>query len=381
MEDFDKYFDKDEYPELNRLFFLPLRESGNMAADPSGWTDTHSNVDEYNLFTPEIQKYYSDFYSQLNPIKNKLLPLFSKWDDISLVPENITLCHSATVGSAITLAFLISKGIRNIIFETPNYFASHYQAETFGLNIIRIPTFLEQQFELKISEEIIKKYTPCAVFLTQPRTALGINQNENSLFKLSQILGDKNFIIIDEATEQFFPSKLNSFNFSKYENVIKIRSIFKGMGVNGVRLAYIVHHEKYRIQIAEEMEVMQGALDIHSLKLSIEVASDIPRFQHLLSVANSQVTGLRKKAQSRIVGTNHELSQITNGYIGSIAIKLINENRRMEFVKYCAEMRMPVIIGSSMGFARHKGIEFIRLNYFSREQHILDGIEIMASFT
>ena len=105
--EFDSYFDKDEYPELNKRLFLPLRESGNMSADPSGWIDTHSNVSEDELFPDEIQKYYSDFYNQLNPIKREILPLLSAWDKIELVPENFTLCHSATVGSAIALAFFI----------------------------------------------------------------------------------------------------------------------------------------------------------------------------------------------------------------------------------------------------------------------------------
>jgi aspartate/methionine/tyrosine aminotransferase len=378
--EFDYCFADDDYPDLNKRFFLPIRESGNMSADPSGWTDTHSNVEEYPLFTLDVQKYYSDFYSQLNPIKNKLLPLFSEWDNIPLAPENITLCHSATVGSAISLAFLISKGIKNIIFETPNYFATYYQAVTFGLNIIRIPSYQTEDYQINISEDILKKYSPYAIFLTQPRTALGINQDSNRLQNLSEIISDKDFIIIDEATEQIFPSTLSTFNFQKCKNVIKIRSVFKGMGVNGLRLAYIIHHDTYRSQIAEEMEVMQGALDINGLKIAIEVASDITRFQHLLSIANSQVVELRKKAQLRVLNSNCELSKIVNGYIGSVAIKLTAEKKRSDFIKYCAGMRMPIIIGSSMGFAKHNDLEFVRLNYFNREHHILKGLEIMTAF-
>ncbi len=378
--DFNKYFDKDEYPELNRQFFLPLRESGDISADPSGWTDTHSNVDIYSPFKQEIQNYYSDFYSQLNPLKNKLLPLFSEWDDISLLPENITLCHSATVGSAITLAFLKAKGIKNVILETPNYFATYYQAEILGLNIVRIPTYHEQGYWLNISKEIIKCYSPCAIFLTQPRTALGINQETTDLLKLSAMLNPNDFIIIDEATEQMFPSKLYDFNFNNFENVIKIRSVFKGMGVNGVRIAYIIHHTRHRALIAEEMEVMQGALDIHSLKMAIEIAADIPRFKQLLYIANSQVIDLRKKAQNHIIGSNCHLSQITNGYIGSVAVRLSGENEKREFVEYCARKKMPIIIGSSMGFPKHNELEFVRLNYFNRERHILDGLDIMTSF-
>jgi histidinol-phosphate/aromatic aminotransferase/cobyric acid decarboxylase-like protein len=376
----DDFFDKDDYTELNKKFFLPLRESGDMTADPSGWMDTYSNVGEYEPFTEEVQRYYSDFYNQLNPIKNRLLPLFSSWDAISLSAENITLCHSVTVGSAIILAFLISKGIKTIILETPCYFATYYQAETFGFNIIKIPTFHNENYQLTISADFIIKNSPCAVFLTQPRTALGINQNDLLLKKISEGLGKNSYLIIDEATEQYFPSKLCDFNFTNYENVFKIRSVFKGMGVNGIRLAYIIHHENYRNNIADQMETMQGALDVHSLKLASDIAQDIGRFKHLLTVANNQVTTLYKKAVSRVAASNCFLSPISNGYIGSVAVKLSHENRRAAFIEYCASNRMPLIIGASMGFARHSNMEFVRLNYFNREHNILKGLDIMASF-
>lgn len=377
---FDNYFEEDEYSELNKRLFLPIRESGQMNADPSGWLDTYSKVCEGELFPAEIQKYYSDFYNQLNPIKNEILPMLSAWENTELTTENITLCHSATVGSSIALSFLISKGIRTIILETPCYFATFYQAETLGMNIIRIPTFKDKDFQFGISDEIISKYSPCAVFITQPRTAIGINQDPKDLVNLSKQLGENNFLIIDEATEQFFPSKLHEFNFNVFKNVIKIRSLFKGLGVNGVRLACLIHHENYRAEIAEEMEVMQGALDLYSLKLAVEMSRDIGRFEQLLSIANSQVVNLRKKVELQILGSNCEVSRIVNGYIGCAMIKITSESKRNEFLEYCATSRMPVIIGSSMGFARHEGYEFVRLNYFNRENHLLKGLEIMTSF-
>ena len=128
------------------------------------------------------------------------------------------------------------------------------------------------------------------------------------------------------------------------------------------------------------MEVMQGALDINSLKLGIEMTSDIARFRKLLAVANLQIIELRNKAQKYVIGSNCKLSNIINGYIGSVAVKLQGENEKDKFIEYCAKMKMPVIIGSSMGFARHDSMEFIRLNYFNREHHILRGLEILASF-
>ena len=380
-------FENDDYSELNVKFFKVLRENADMVADPSGWTDTFSNVANiYPAFHKSLQGYTIDLYNQLTEKKNCLKDLLSEWDSCSYSNDNITLCHSTTVGSAIVLAFLISKGIKKIITETPNYFATYYQAETMSINIIRVPTYYDSNFILNIEEKLIEQTSPCAVWLTQPRTALGFNQDPSNVMKILNLLTEKDFLVIDEATEQFFPSILSSLNPEKFPKVIKIRSMFKGLGINGIRLAFILHHTSFRPAISGEMEIFLGALDVHSLNHAVELAKDISKFRLLLSVANQQVISLREKAGKQIKGTNCELSRIENGYIGSLMLRFRKNNHdhtyyRTKFIEYCAREKVPVILGAAMGFPRHEYMEFVRLNYFNRDYNILEGVKIISGFS
>lgn len=379
-------FEEDDYAQLNLEYFKPLRESKLMAADPSGWIDTYSNVGNiYSKFSGSVQGYHTDISNQLFEKKKPLLELFSEWDAYSNSSENITLCHSATVGSVVVLAFLIAKGVRNIISETPNYFATYYQAETMGLNMIRIPTYYDSDFQLNIDLDIIKRNSPCAIWLTQPRTALGFNQDPEYIKKILAAITAKDFIVIDEATEQFFPSVLSTIDPQNYPQIIKIRSVFKGLGINGIRLCYIAHHDSFRSDIADEMEVFLGALDIYSIDHAVELARNVKQFKEMLSIANEQVLMLRSKAEKVLKGSNCELSEIVNGYIGSAYIHFNPSNlskgeQRKKFVEYCANKNVPVILGSAMGFPAHENMEFIRLNYFNRDYNIINGLKIISQF-
>ena len=388
LKKFDKKFEQDDYSEIHKKYFKILQDTQSIYADPSGWIETFSNVGLINKrYNERLQRYYSDMSrSQIKEKKLPIIDLLSKWDEIPYDLDAITLCHSTTVGSMITLAVLKAKGINNIIFETPNYYATYYQAETIGMNIIQVPTYYNEDFQFYLDKKILSKLSPCIVWLTQPRTALGYNQNENNMREILQNLSPDSYIVIDEATEQFFPSVLSKINYLQYPNVIKIRSLFKGMGVNGLRLASIIHHPSLRFEMADEMEVFQGALDVHSLEHAVVMSNDVTLFKELLTVSNKQICDLRVKAERQILGTTCSVSKIVNGYIGSAVIHLDVSNHtrkivRKKLIEYCAKNNMPVILGSAMSFAVHNNLEFIRLNYFSRERHILEGIQILASFT
>jgi histidinol-phosphate/aromatic aminotransferase/cobyric acid decarboxylase-like protein len=378
-------FEEDDYTELNAKFFKALRESKDIIADPSGWTDTYSNVGNvYPQFNKPIQEYHTDLYNQLNPKKKVLLELASEWDACDYSFENITLCHSTTVGSVIVLAHLVTKGIKTIIAETPNYFATYYQAETMGIQTVRMPTYYDENFGLKIDYDQIRKYSPFAMWLTQPRTALGTNQNPEEVKSIIEKMSPEDILVVDEATEQYFPTVLASINPQQFPNVIKLRSFFKGLGVNGIRLSYIIHHHSLRHSISAEMEIFLGALDISSINYAVEMAGDIQKFKLMLSIANEQVMTLRSKADKLLMRTNCEVSPIQNGYIGCAIIKFdpgtSHEQNRLAFVEYCAENKVPVILGSAMGFPRHQNMEFIRLNYFNRDYNIINGLKIIAGF-
>jgi DNA-binding transcriptional MocR family regulator len=170
----------DDYDAINAEFFEGIR-LGTGFLDPSGWLDTVSNalplLPSHQINPNGLQAYYGDLSSNLGASKGKLSALLSVWDECSYSMDELTVCQSATAASFLTLAFLKSKGIRTVLFESPCYYASIEQCESLGLFSRRIVTRTADDFLLTLSEDFLDGASPCALWLTQPRIALGFNQD------------------------------------------------------------------------------------------------------------------------------------------------------------------------------------------------------------
>jgi histidinol-phosphate/aromatic aminotransferase/cobyric acid decarboxylase-like protein len=381
----NELFFPDDFERINNKYFEKLREKGEIEADLSFWYDTIFPAQNI-LSIGNINKYKSDFQKGLIKEKEILLNCINNWDLQLYKYNEITICSSATTASFITLLFLQSQNITNIFFETPAYFASIEQAKSLKFNVSLIPTYLNNNFQIDdIEIETFKKNKqPKAIWLTQPRFALGINQNKERIYKLLEALTKDDFLIIDEATEQLFPVFLNDFNFILYKNIIKIRSFFKGAGLNGPRISFIQHHEKFRQKIENFLEVSQGAIDCFSLEFAKKQLNNIDFFKSILNTSNEYVKHLSKKIQLQTHRTRIIAIPLVNGYIGSIAVKLRKEKNylkeREELLKYCAKSKVTIIVGATMKFAKDISYEYIRINYFNNEYTVLKGIELVIKF-
>jgi len=389
MMEFKEYFREDDYDRINEKFFNEIRKNGLVKADPSGWLDTVAKSYEYIqdiVFNfKSVQRYYADESLNLKSYKEEILDLISLWENRKYKYDEVTLCQSATAGSLITLGVLKNMGIKNIIFETPCYFASVEQAKVLNFNCILHPTFLSEDFMFNISPKTIEKYTPCALWLTQPRMSLGYNQNLSHISDLLNNISDKNYIIFDEATEQYFPSHLSGFNPDSRTNIIKIRCMFKGTGLNGIRLTFILHPENLRDSMVNYMDIFQGALDYFSLSIASKISKNHLKFKTMLDVSNSQTTGLRDSAEKLFSNKKLDLSKLVNGYIGCAILNMndlkgTHNEKRENFLKYCQQKKVPIILGASMLFSFHENIEFVRLNYYNREHNIIEGLKVLSCF-
>lgn len=378
----------DDFEELNAKFFYQMRLHGSYSADPSSWLHTVLDASELlpaPLASLEgVQRYCSDEQKDIQNIKEKYIEFASAWDQHTYLYDNITLCNSVTTAIAIVLSTLKRKGIKSVFFETPLYFAAACQAWVFGLEAVFIPTYLESDFMMEGLNRILsRKHEPIAVWISQPRTYLGTNQDETQLESILKSITRESYLIIDEAMEQEWPSVVRSITVDR-QNVIKLRSITKGIGLNGLRMAYIIHPESIRGDIVSSMENFQGGLDSQSIRLTLSLIQDLALFKRLLDCGREQVQNLRRLAEVEVLGTGMILSRIQNGYIGSVAmprpLKLDRElGWRTTVIRHCVSNRCPIILGSSMYFAIHRDFEFIRLTYFNEAQHILKGLKILAS--
>lgn len=377
-------FLKDDYDDINKKYFNAIRRDGDFL-DPSGWLDTTSNaVGLLPLTELDIlgfQSYYADYSTNLGAMKESLAELLGVWDCCRYSFDEITVCQSATAASVLVLDVLRTRGVKTVLFESPCYFASIDQCATLGIVGKRIPTYATNNYNMQLSPAYLRGAGPCAIWITQPRIGLGYNQIESHVQQLVEMLYPEDYLVIDEAVEQIFPSVLRNISPQKTPNVIKIRSLLKSCGLNGIRLSFVIHHRKNRVAMEHALDRFNPSIDYFSLSTANQLARRPDIFQTMLQISNQQTTQLRKTAETISRGDVIKVNHLENGYIGSVSIdfgtKTLSSYKdvRKKLLTQCSLRKVPIILGASLSFALDLRHEHIRLNFFNREHHILDGLD------
>ena len=380
-----RIFEEDDYGEVQQKYFTDLINDGNIDADPSGWLLTYSEAGKYfslpKTSPRDFTKYHVDEGLSLSKYKKCILSLMSTWENSGLLTlDNFTLCPSGGCASLVVLATLKGLGVKKILFETPAYFATIEQASELGLQFELLPTYRDEGYELKkIGDKIRRSGT--ALWITQPRAALGFNQPYEILGNWARHFGKSAFLVSDEVTDQTFPSHLRNLDkMLPQVTVLRIRSFTKGIGLNGLRLATIMHSQHLRKHIVNSLETFGGSIDAHSLMAIADLTKYPSRFKRMLNEANIQVNSLRVKAERLVTGSAITVNRLSNGYIGSMVANLheLGDNqreRRERLLNWCRLQRTPIMLGNSFYMASSPPTEAIRLNFFNRPEHITRGIE------
>src|SRR5690349_20004054 len=93
-----------------------------------------------------------------------------------------------------------------------------------------------------------------ASWFTQPLAVLGFDQSPEMGADWARQLCGRGYVVSDEVTDQSCPSRLSSAKEWPSANLIRIRSFTKGMGLNGLRLAAILHGERLRNPLVNALE-------------------------------------------------------------------------------------------------------------------------------
>jgi histidinol-phosphate/aromatic aminotransferase/cobyric acid decarboxylase-like protein len=388
------FFEPDEYTAINDLYFAEMNRVGSVEIDPSGWVETLS--DAANMVLPAVRKlplgrYYMDEGSTLGEVRSSLHDHLCAWEGVVFDPMRFTACPSVGVASLLAMAVLRRKGVKRVVFETPCYFAAILQAEWLGLDVVLMPTYRRDGYRRPTDFEVPITESPCAWWLTHPRVTLGFNQDGESLLALLGGLRGRDYVIIDEALDQSFPSAFGGLHLSDSgRRLIRFKAFGKPLGLNGYRLAFVLHAPELRADMVDCLETFAGAIDVHSLEAACAVAAEPEHFSRMMSVAKGQVVALRVAAEKIAAGSAVVVNPLTNGYLGSAIVDLDSlgpdQNcRRHRFLLGCQKRGMPVIIGPSMHFASDPPSEAVRLNFFSAREHLLRGVaalsEIAAGIT
>lgn len=203
-------FQKDDFFTINKKYFEHIINDKNDYLHPSGFLNTNiksiQKFDNITIDKSNFIEYRNDSTSNILEYKDIIQNLFHHWDNYFYDNDELTICHSVTIGSIAVLDFLYKNHIRSIIFETPVYYATLIQAEQMNFNITKIPSFYKDNF---ISPLTVSSIEPKVYWITQPRISLGINQDIQYIENIINKLREVDYLVIDEATELMFPSHLS----------------------------------------------------------------------------------------------------------------------------------------------------------------------------
>jgi histidinol-phosphate/aromatic aminotransferase/cobyric acid decarboxylase-like protein len=388
----DGYFEPDQYEEINARYFEDILRSHSWAALPAGWHNPSSagalNFRERLLSSDELQRYALDEGFALRDDKAAVLSLLADWERSTLEWDQVTLCSSVSTANLVVLGALRERQIDTIIFETPAYYGTLEQARLLGFRIVRIPTFRHSAFGTPLDTLLaaVREDGRHAFWFTQPRFGVGIDQNVERLQGLAEALSSRDILVFDEAAEQKFPSVLSALGPTSCD-IIRTRGMLKGVGLNGLRLSAIIHPKHWRAEMQGLLESAGASLDRFSLVNAADLAKTPELLPRMLAAANSQVIRLRKSLAVLTVGSWAEPTFLENAYIGSILLDFRSlpgtyQQKRTAFLEYCREVRLPVILRCSIGFAYDPDWEALRINYFTPDDNvdragrlILEGFE------
>ncbi|MDB5580855.1 MAG: hypothetical protein JWR80_6031 [Bradyrhizobium sp.] len=379
-------FEPNDFDEIYRAYFEDLIACGEVAADPSGWARTEPGA-MFDIVVPMppalLGHYVVDNRHLLQTEKEAVRALFSQWDARDYASEEITLTPSISSASFATLLLLRARGVRTVVFETPAYYSTIDQAEALGLEVVLIPTYADDGYQWRVGDWMSASREACAYWLTQPRYALGCNQSIASCTELAASLGESRYLVIDETADQGWPSRLSCVPAGEHPNLFKIRGIMKPLGLNGLRLAAILHAASWRPSFQELLWLVGAALDRYSVVAAAEMARTPDLFLTMLGAARQRVATMHSRLALASRAAPLALSPMENGYLGVVELdwrSTVTRGGRAELLAFCRKERMPVTLGPAMIFARDDARERIRLNYFMPRQDLERCVECLGRF-
>ncbi len=344
-----------------------------------------SDISDHGLLKGKLHQ-IKDFSSYNNDptasgilAKKKISNLLLELDSIDIHEQEISITPSITSSSFITIKVLQELGVKKIWVETPCYYATLFQAQLLGMKIEYIPSYINNNFNWEVPE--IKKNE--AIWITQPRISITKDQNKallKKLFSLSKI--KQFFIVIDEATELNTPSLISQLSDDTHKNIIRLRSVYKPLSINGSRIAYIIHCEDFKQIFQKWVWTFHGGIDVFSINSIPSGISEINQYKNLLSATKYKAKKAFSLLKTNFIGSDFKLIDYENGYTTCLVIKLKNskhktfETERKKLILKLEKSGIIPTLGPSMYFAHDFIHEYIRLNLFTNIDKLISTFNI-----
>lgn len=379
------YIFEDDFHSIRSKYFSDIMKNKNWHAIPGGIQDM--SIPEYNSLTPinissndEFKGYKYDDNVNFT-YKNEIQNLLNLTENHNYNTDEFTICPSVSLGLLAAFAILKRYGINEVYFETPAYFGAVNQCRLLDIGIKFIPTLLSDNFCVKlevlksiINQNIDKKI---AFMFSDPKFGLGIKQSQEILNFIYSLTSKNVYFLIDEAAN-IETDKQPHINNN--ENIIRLRGIVKGLGLNGIKVAAIFHDKKFRNDFIELLEGISGNIDTYSYKFIQSIASNAETYNLLKSEARKYIINKYTIFKQIIIRPEVILPPLDSGYIGCIGIQLPYKNNNVtpenysEFkhriLTHAKEIKVPLVTGAALYFPYDLKYEWIRVCYFSSVDNI-----------
>ena len=362
--------------------FSDIVRNKSWAPLPGGVIDTYvPSSAEYSPMTlqaNDFRGYRVDSGSYLAAEKSLIGAALSAVEGRGLDTDDYTLCPSVTFGLFIILLALRRKGIRTIVAELPAYFASIEQATALDFQTFLWPTISSEHYimspdDMRFVREHIRG--PIVLLVTQPRYGMGFLRSKEYFESLRLELREGDVLIVDEAADQTVPARLGSADHAGDVQLLRVRGLTKGLGLNSARIAAIFHSAEWRESFGELVDYAGGTLDSASVRVMTALSAVPKKYASLLRAAQAYVSTQKAILSGLLHGLPISLSPVESGYIGTAHVRLECRTdefavARERFLQICVDEKMPVVLGSSMYFPYDKHTEIFRINYFSTPENI-----------
>lgn len=367
------YFLTDDYFEIYNKHFAKNKSYFNPATIAHETRNLTQPVSTINASTSCILKYHNDDTDSGNEARERLALHYSTSDNQEITSTELTLSPSITSASLIVIQFLRESGIQEVWLESPCYYATYFQLKSFGISVNLIPTYQEDDFVWDIKQLPVNK--KIAVWITQPIISLAINQTESMLLEVcDRLLISDSYLVVDEAAELQVPPLLSRKSFDQYRRlIIRLRSMSKPVGINGVRLCVIHHNYANAKEIKKWTWTFQGGIDAYSMGYILQLTHTESHYKSMLLSTKSQAEECYKRLKNITQDSDLELPVYENGYTASFSVQLSNTKlskrifykRRLQLIMDLEKMKVFPTLSSSMYFAFDGLHERIRVNYLS----------------
>jgi aspartate aminotransferase len=286
----------------------PIRKLAHLAvrARSEGKKVYHLNIGQPDIKTP------TEFFEGVARFKDDVLAyeqsqgndeLRKAWVDytnrtleLSLSPEQLLITTGASEALIFLFMICCDPGDEIIIFD-PTYANYIGFAAIAGVNLVPVPSSLDENFPLPPQAQIESRITPRtrAILLCSPNNPTGTVYTRAEIQSLLNICNERNlYFLVDETYREFVYDDIEPLSVlhltQQNDRVIVVDSLSKRFSLCGARLGCLISSNK---------EVLAAALNLAQARLASPTIDQLAAAHMLRTISDTFVSDVRQVYQSR----------------------------------------------------------------------------------